>query len=99
MYNLVKKMLYRQEPVTLEENKCSGRCKAIIRRIVEQVKVENEQWSQMQLMLGRVRGEMNELQESRDFWENHALDLDREIQSLRRAVRVPRFYIDWVSSN
>ncbi|CAA3028256.1 Hypothetical predicted protein [Olea europaea subsp. europaea] len=76
-----------QEPVTLEENKCSGRCKAIISRIVEQVKVENEQWSQMQLMLGRVRGEMNELQESRDFWENHALDLDREIQSLRRAVK------------
>ncbi|CAI9761623.1 unnamed protein product [Fraxinus pennsylvanica] len=76
-----------QEPVSLEENKCSGRCKTIISRIVEQVRVENEQWSQMQLMLGRVRGEMDELQESRDFWESHALDLDSEIQSLRRAVK------------
>ncbi|KAL2507112.1 golgin subfamily A member 5-like [Forsythia ovata] len=75
------------EPVSLEDNKCSGRCKAIISRIVEQVRVENEQWSQMQQMLGRVRGEMDELQASREFWENHAHDLDHEIQSLRRAVR------------
>ncbi|KAL2485474.1 myosin-related [Abeliophyllum distichum] len=76
-----------QEQVSLEENKCSGRCKAIISRIVEQVRVENEQWSQMQQMLERVRGEMDELQASREYWENHAHDLDHEIQSLRRAVR------------
>ncbi|KAK6164127.1 hypothetical protein DH2020_000991 [Rehmannia glutinosa] len=71
---------------TLHENKCSGRCKAIIRRIVEQVRTETEQWSQMQEMLVQVRGEMEELQASRDFWENRAYNSDYEIQSLRHAV-------------
>ncbi|KAK6119768.1 hypothetical protein DH2020_046490 [Rehmannia glutinosa] len=71
---------------TLHENKCSGRCKAIIRRIVEQVTTETEQWSQMQDMLAQVRGEMEELQASRDFWENQAYNSDYEIQSLRHAM-------------
>ncbi|KAL9169142.1 hypothetical protein ABFS82_04G060000 [Erythranthe guttata] len=68
------------------ENKCSGRCKIIVRRIVEQVRAETEQWSQMQEMLGQVRGEMEQLNGSRDFWENRARNSDVEIQSLRHAV-------------
>ncbi|XP_019163430.1 PREDICTED: myosin heavy chain, clone 203 isoform X2 [Ipomoea nil] len=70
-----------------EENRCSGRCKAIVRRIVEQVKAETEQWSQMQEMLGQVREEMQELQASRDFWEDRALESAREIQSLQSTVQ------------
>ncbi|KAK4419579.1 hypothetical protein Salat_2370800 [Sesamum alatum] len=70
----------------LHENKCSGRCKAVVRRIVEQVRAETEQWSQMQEMLGQVRGEMEELQASRDFWENQAHNSEHEIQSLKQAV-------------
>lgn len=57
-----------------------------MRRIVEQVRVETEQWSQMQEMLGQVRDEMEELQASRDFWEDRALDSDYQIQSLLTAV-------------
>ncbi|KAL0435377.1 UNVERIFIED_CONTAM: hypothetical protein Sradi_0245600 [Sesamum radiatum] len=55
-------------------------------RIVEQVRAETEQWSQMQEMLGQVRGEMEELQASRDFWENQAHNSEHEIQSLKQAV-------------
>lgn len=71
----------------LHENKCSGRCKVIISRIVEQVRAETEQWSQMQEMLAQVRGEMEQLQVSRDFWEGRANNSDSEIRSLRKAVR------------
>ncbi|XP_075093496.1 uncharacterized protein LOC107797394 isoform X1 [Nicotiana tabacum] len=75
-----------QELMPLDENKCSGRCKVIVRRIVEQVRAETEQWSQMQEMLQQVRGEMEELQASRDFWENRALNFAHEIQSLKSSV-------------
>nr|XP_011459502.1 PREDICTED: cingulin isoform X2 [Fragaria vesca subsp. vesca] len=70
-----------------DEKVCSGRCKAIVRRIVEQVRAETEQWSQMQEMLGQVREEMEELQASRDFWEERALDSDYHIQSLTSTVQ------------
>ncbi|KAL9458717.1 hypothetical protein AB3S75_007563 [Citrus x aurantiifolia] len=70
-----------------EEKLCSGKCRAVMRRIVEQVRVETEQWSQMQEMLGQVRDEMEELQASRDFWEDRALDSDYQIQSLLTAVQ------------
>ncbi|XP_030951823.1 uncharacterized protein LOC115975244 isoform X2 [Quercus lobata] len=76
-----------QDTMSHEDNKCSGRCKAIVRRIVEQVRVETEQWSQMQGMLGQVRVEMEELQASRDFWEDRALNSDHQIQSLHSAVQ------------
>ncbi|KAJ8551356.1 hypothetical protein K7X08_000726 [Anisodus acutangulus] len=75
-----------QDMMPIEENKCSGRCKAIVRRIVEQVRAETEQWSQMQEMLQQVRGEMEELQASRNFWENRALDFAHKIQSLQSSV-------------
>ncbi|KAL2540909.1 myosin-related [Abeliophyllum distichum] len=70
----------------LHEIKCSGRCKAIVRKIVDQVRAETEQWSQMQEMLRQVRGEMEELQASRDFWENRVNNSQYEIQSLKQAV-------------
>lgn len=69
-----------------EEKKCSGRCKDVVRRIVEQVRAETEQWSQMQDMLAQVRSEMEELQQSRDFWEGRALTSDNEIHSLHSSV-------------
>ncbi|PON89153.1 myosin-like protein [Trema orientale] len=76
------------ETVSYEENNvCSGRCKAIVRRIMEQVRAETEQWSQMQEMLGQVREEMEELQASRDFWEDRALDYDYQMQSLNSSVQ------------
>lgn len=70
-----------------DEKACSGRCKVILRRVIEQVRAETEQWSQMQGILGQVRKEMEELQASRDFWEDRALDSDFEIQSLNSAVQ------------
>jgi len=76
-----------QEILSSEGNLCSGHCKAIVRRIVEQVRVETEQWSQMQEMLGQVREEMEELQASRDFWKDRALNSDSQIQSLHTDVR------------
>ena len=70
-----------------EEKTCSGCCKIIVRSVIEQVQAETEQWSQMQEMLGQVRNEMEELQASRDFWEDRALDSDCQIQSLNSSVR------------
>lgn len=86
-------MLLTQEPTTNEEKNCLGNCKSMVRRIVEQVRAETEQWSQMQEMLGQVREEMEELQASRDFWEDRALDCDCEIQSLRSKVRKPLHFL------
>ncbi|XP_042512936.1 stress response protein NST1-like isoform X5 [Macadamia integrifolia] len=61
---------------------CSGLCKSIIRNIVEQVRAESEQWSQMQEMLGQVREEMEELQASKEFWEDRAFHCEDRIRSL-----------------
>ncbi|CAL0334252.1 unnamed protein product [Lupinus luteus] len=77
----------QKEKVTHEGNRCSGHCKTIVQRIVEQVRAETEQWSQMQEMLGQVREEMEELQASRDFWEDQAVHSEFQIQSLHNAVR------------
>ncbi|XP_027148045.1 myosin-9 [Coffea eugenioides] len=75
------------ESVSHEDAKCTGRCKAVVRRIVEQVRAETEQWSQMQGMLLQVRKEMEELQNSRKFWEDQALNSDREVQCLQSSVQ------------
>ncbi|XP_028790050.1 uncharacterized protein LOC114746031 [Neltuma alba] len=77
----------RQEKVGSEGNVCSGQCKAVVQRVVEQVRAETEQWSLMQEMLGQVREEMEELQASRDFWEDKALNSDYQIQTLHNAVQ------------
>ncbi|XP_051141654.1 uncharacterized protein LOC127258738 [Andrographis paniculata] len=78
--------LFHQESI-LHGNGCFGRCKAIVHRIIEQVRAETEQWSQMQEMLRQVHGEMEELQASRDFWESRANDSHYEIQSLTHSVQ------------
>ncbi|KAL5054899.1 hypothetical protein RYX36_035581, partial [Vicia faba] len=83
----VEFQLPHQEKLSCEGNMCSGHCKTIVRKIVEQVRVETEQWSQMQEMLGQVREEMEELQASRDFWEDCALHSDSQMQSLHNAVQ------------
>ncbi|CAO2837315.1 unnamed protein product [Amaranthus hypochondriacus] len=75
-----------QETKSGELKPCSGRCKAIVRRIMEQVKAETEQWSQMQEMLSQVREEMEELQASRDFWEAQALESEQKIQTMNSNV-------------
>ncbi|XP_030522370.2 uncharacterized protein LOC115735313 [Rhodamnia argentea] len=76
-----------REMVSRTDSACSGHCKSIVRRIIEQVRVETEQWSQMQEMLAQVRIEMEELQASRDFWEDRALKSDAHMQSLCSAVQ------------
>ncbi|KAK8649708.1 hypothetical protein V6N13_139374 [Hibiscus sabdariffa] len=75
-----------KEKMPLEARVCSGHCKAIVQRIVKQVRAETEQWSQMQEMLGQVRDEMEELQKCRDFWEDRAHDSDYRILSLQSAA-------------
>ncbi|XP_074310558.1 uncharacterized protein LOC141646583 [Silene latifolia] len=75
-----------QEAKSGELKVCSGQCKAIVKRLMEQVKAETQQWSQMQEMLGQVREEMEELQSSRDFWQANALKSDQEIQTLHSEV-------------
>lgn len=75
-----------QEGKSGELRTCSGHCKAVVRRIMEQVRAETEQWSQMQEMLGQVREEMEELQASRDFWEKRALESSCKIETLNFEV-------------
>lgn len=86
-FQLIASNFFLQEQKPHEARVCSGHCKAIMQRIVEQVRAETEQWSQMQEMLGLVRDEMEELQTSRDFWEDRALESDYQIQSLKSTVR------------
>lgn len=76
---------------------CSGRCKGIVRKIVEHVRAETEQWSQMQGMLGQVRDEMEELQASRDFWEDRALESDDRLQTLQSEVCCSPFIFGYCS--
>ncbi|KAE8728377.1 Myosin-related isoform 2 [Hibiscus syriacus] len=77
----------RNEKMPHQTSVCSGQCKAIVHRIVEQIRAETEQWSQMQDMLRLVRDEMDELHASRDFWEDRAFDSNYRIQSLQSAVK------------
>ncbi|GAB2246119.1 hypothetical protein Droror1_Dr00001612 [Drosera rotundifolia] len=65
---------------------CSGHCKVILKKILEQVRIETELWTQVQEMLGLVREEMEELQASRDFWKKQTLASDTELRSLRSTV-------------
>lgn len=83
-----KMLVLLQEIMSRIDSACSGHCKSVVRRIIEQVRVETEQWSQMQEMLGQVRNEMEELQALRDFWEDQALKSDVQMQSLCSAVRI-----------
>ncbi|XP_010500716.1 PREDICTED: nucleoprotein TPR-like [Camelina sativa] len=69
-----------------EKKDCSRQCKAVMRKIADEVRAEAEQWSQMQEMLNQVRKEMEELQSCRDFWQNRALESDSQLQNLHSSV-------------
>ena len=73
---------------TYTKKDCSRHCKAVMRKITDQVRAEAEQWSQMQDMLGQVRNEMEELQSCRDFWQNRSFESDSQIQNLYSSVRL-----------
>jgi len=53
---------------------------------MDQVKVELEQWTEMQAMLEQVRQEMLELQSSRDLWQRRAIASDVNVRSLHAQV-------------
>ncbi|WOL17607.1 hypothetical protein Cni_G26400 [Canna indica] len=48
-------------------------CKEAVARIMQQVRTESEQWSEMQEMLEQVKVEMEELRSSRDQWQRRAV--------------------------
>ncbi|XP_038979213.1 uncharacterized protein LOC120109556 [Phoenix dactylifera] len=50
---------------------------------MEQVRVETEQWSEMQGMLDQVRVEMEELQSSRELWQHRAITSDIDMRSIQ----------------
>jgi hypothetical protein len=52
----------------------------IVWKIMEQVKVESDQWTEMQDMLEQVRLEMQELQASRDAWQHRAMASDIRVK-------------------
>lgn len=85
----VKMNFYFLQAIKAHEEKrdCSKHCKAVMRKIADEVRAEAEQWSQMQEMLNQVRKEMEELQSCRDFWQNRALEADSEIKNLHSSVR------------
>ncbi|RRT84660.1 hypothetical protein B296_00004539 [Ensete ventricosum] len=67
----------RRSPDEVEEkmeqlSSCCS-CKEVIGRIVQQVRTESEQWSEMQEMLEQVRVEMEELRSSRNHWQRRAI--------------------------
>ncbi|PIA48439.1 hypothetical protein AQUCO_01400791v1 [Aquilegia coerulea] len=80
-------LLHHKENMFHEDKICSGRCKKIVRKIVEEVRAELDQWSQMQEMLERVRDEMQDMQNTRDFWQDRALNSDNQVQSLQSSVQ------------
>ncbi|XP_039117960.1 uncharacterized protein LOC120253803 [Dioscorea cayenensis subsp. rotundata] len=47
-------------------------CKEVMRRVLEQVRAETDHWNEMQVMVEKVRVEMEELQVSRDLWRRRA---------------------------
>jgi hypothetical protein len=58
----------------------------IVWKIMEQVKVEFDQWTEMQDMLEQVRLEMQELQACRDAWQHQAMASDISLRSLNSQV-------------
>ncbi|XP_008801695.2 myosin heavy chain, embryonic smooth muscle isoform-like [Phoenix dactylifera] len=82
---------YQQQPQQqqVEEKRWavigSGNCCncKVVGRIMEQVRVETEQWSEMQGMLDQVRVEMEELQSSRELWQHRAITSDIDMRSIQ----------------
>ncbi|CAN6313582.1 unnamed protein product [Urochloa humidicola] len=61
-------------------------CREIVWKVMEQVKTESEQWTEMQDMLEQVRLEMQELQSSRDTWQHRAMASDISLRSLNSQI-------------
>ncbi|GAB2229265.1 hypothetical protein Droror1_Dr00023403 [Drosera rotundifolia] len=77
----------KQDSKPGNETACSGHCKAVVKRIMDQVRADTEHWTQMQGMLEQVKEEMEELQASRDFWKDRAICFHSEMQSLHASVQ------------
>lgn len=78
---------HQQKKIVSEDCKLMGSgsccdCKEIVGKIMEQVRAESEQWTEMQDMLEQVRLEMQELQSSRDIWQRRAIASDISLRSL-----------------
>ncbi|KAG6469091.1 uncharacterized protein LOC122034634 isoform X1 [Zingiber officinale] len=72
-------------PDKLEEEKmgllsCCN-CKELVSHIMQQVRAESEQWTEMQEMLDQVRVEMEELKSSRDHWQRRAISSEVNFHS------------------
>ncbi|RZS01577.1 hypothetical protein BHM03_00031467 [Ensete ventricosum] len=64
-------------------------CKEVVGRIVQQVRAETEQWSEMQEMVEQVRVEMEELRSSRDHWHRRAIASEINFHSQHTQVSSP----------
>ncbi|KAL6645546.1 hypothetical protein ACP70R_017154 [Stipagrostis hirtigluma subsp. patula] len=78
---------HQQQKIIAEECKLVGSgsccdCREIVGMVMEQVKAESEQWTEMQDMLEQVRVEMQELQSSKDTWQHRAIASDISLRSL-----------------
>lgn len=60
---------------------------------MEEVKVETEQWGDMQEMLKQVREEMDDLHCSRDFWERCAIQSNHKLRSTNTKVGLSFFFL------
>ncbi|KAL4198393.1 hypothetical protein AMTRI_Chr03g45650 [Amborella trichopoda] len=72
--------------VRMEKKECSNRCKSMVRKVLEHVQAEAEQWCEVQEVLDHVRLETEELQRSRDFWEDRALEANEKVETLQIAM-------------
>ncbi|KAJ1298212.1 hypothetical protein BS78_01G436400 [Paspalum vaginatum] len=84
-------MRQQQHKIMSEECKLVGSgsccdCREIVWKIMEQVKAESDQWTEMQDMLEQVRLEMQELQSSRDTWQHRAMASDISLRSLNSQI-------------
>lgn len=61
-------------------------CKEAIRRIVQQVEAEIEQWSQMQDLLRNLQREFEGLSEWQKLWEDRALRAESQLKCLQEEV-------------
>ncbi|KAJ3702873.1 hypothetical protein LUZ61_006578 [Rhynchospora tenuis] len=81
-----QQMKIEEHAKTGAESSSRCECREIVGKIMEQVKVESEQWTEMQAMLEQVRQEMLELQSSRDLWQRRAIASDINVRSLHAQV-------------
>uniref|UniRef100_J3LLF9 Uncharacterized protein n=1 Tax=Oryza brachyantha TaxID=4533 RepID=J3LLF9_ORYBR len=90
-HNVAPEKHHHQHKSVSEECKLVGSgsccdCREIVGKIMEQVRTESEQWTEMQDMLEQVRLEMQELQSSRDIWQRRAIASDISLRSLNSQV-------------